>query len=97
MDDMLKAMCGAYCGTCEWKERVGCKGCRACASNMFWGVCDKARCCIEHGFEHCGFCPEVPCQKLLDLFSDPEHGDSGARLRNLRNWAQGKDVFEELR
>ena len=96
-DRNMIAKCGTYCGACEWKEKTNCLGCKACASKMFWGECDKAKCCIERGYEHCGQCPDMPCQKLLDLFADPEHGDNGARLRNLKNWANGIESFEKLR
>ncbi len=84
MDKKMMAMCGQYCGECDWKDKVNCQGCQSSQGVMFWGECDKAKCCMEKGFEHCGFCPELPCQKMIDLFNDPEHGDSGARLRNLR-------------
>ncbi len=97
MDHSLKAMCGAYCGICEWKEKTGCGGCKTSAAQMFWGECDKAKCCLEKGYEHCGMCPDVPCQKLLDLFADPEHGDAGARLRNMKSWADGQSTYEKLR
>ena len=63
---------------------------------MFWGECDKACCCIEKGFAHCGECPDLPCQKLQELFDDPEHGDRGVRLRNLMHWKAGDSVYEEL-
>ena len=36
MDKSLIAYCGAYCGVCEWKDKVGCQGCKANAGNMFW-------------------------------------------------------------
>jgi len=91
------AMCGTYCGVCQWKDRCNCGGCQACRGSMFWGECDIAKCCISKGYAHCGFCPDMPCQKLLDLFADPEHGDHGARINNLRNWANGNYVFEKLR
>lgn len=96
MDKTMMAFCGTYCGVCEWKDKMNCRGCQECQSNVFWGKCDKAECCIERGFEHCGHCPDIPCQKLLDLFNDPEHGDKGARLSNLKNWKNGNYVYEEL-
>ena len=97
MEKTMIAYCGSYCGACTWKDKVGCKeGCKACAGNVFWGECDKAKCCISRGFEHCGECPDLPCDKLKDLFGDPEHGDRGVRLRNLQNWAAGNDTYEEL-
>lgn len=96
MDQTLIAYCGAYCGVCEWKERTGCKGCKACAGKPFWGECDKAKCCIQRGHDHCGQCLELPCEMLKELFDDPEHGDQGVRLRNLLNWKDGKFMFEKL-
>jgi len=96
MDKQMMAFCGTFCGECEWKDKVNCKGCKNCHSEMFWGQCDKAKCCIEKGYEHCGQCPEMPCKKLLDLFNDPEHGDKGTRMNNLRNWANGKYEYEKL-
>ncbi len=96
MDKSLIAYCGTYCGVCEWKCKIGCKGCKANAGNMFWGECDKAKCCIEKKFEHCGECGNMPCQMLKELFDDTEHGDSGARLRNLQNWKCGNYIFEKL-
>ena len=96
LDWNMTAYCGAYCGVCEWKDKIGCKGCKANAGTMFWGECDKAKCCIGKGLAHCGECPDVPCRKLQDLFRDPEHGDRGARLRNLTGWKAGKDTFEKL-
>ena len=96
MDRNMIAYCGAYCGVCEWKDKIGCKGCKANAGPMFWGECDKACCCIEKGFAHCGECPDLPCQKLQELFDDPEHGDRGVRLRNLMHWKAGDSVYEEL-
>ena len=96
MDKSMMAYCGTYCGVCEWKDKMGCGGCKANAGDMFWGECDKAKCCIEKGFEHCGQCPEMPCDKLKLLFGDPEHGDRGARLRNLQNWNNGNFVYEKL-
>lgn len=95
-DKDMMAFCGAYCGVCEWKDAVGCKGCKAQAGEMFWGECDKAKCCIGKGHAHCGECASLPCQMLLDLFADPEHGDQGERLRNLQGWKKGAHTFERL-
>lgn len=97
MDKNMMAMCGTYCGICQWKDSIGCHGCKECGGTMFWGICDKAACCIDKGYDHCGLCPDMPCEKLKDLFSDPEHGDQGARLHNLKNWADGNFVYKKLR
>lgn len=96
MDKNLIAYCGTYCGACEWKEKIGCKGCKANGGKMFWGECDKAKCCIDKGLAHCGECDKLPCQMLKDLFADPEHGDGGVRLENLQNWKNGKYTYKNL-
>ncbi len=96
MDKNMIAYCGTYCGDCEWKDKIGCKGCKANGGNMFWGECDKAKCCIEKGLAHCGECDKLPCQMLKDLFADPEHGDGGARLDNLQNWKNGNYTYRKL-
>lgn len=96
MEKSLIAYCGTYCGVCEWKEKTGCKGCKTNGGVMFWGECDKAKCCIEKNFEHCGECGDMPCKKLQELFNDPEHGDKGARQHNLKNWKNGNYVYEKL-
>ena len=96
IDIKMIAFCGTYCGVCEWKDKIGCKGCKANRGIMFWGECDKAKCCMEKGLEHCGECSDMPCQKLRDLFDDPEHGECGARLRNLKKWKEGIYDYEKL-
>lgn len=96
-DEALIAMCGAYCGACSWRERTGCPGCRAVAGKPFWGECRMAGCAIGRGLEHCGLCMEVPCAMLREAFADPEHGDGGERLSNLRAWAKGERTYLELR
>lgn len=97
MDIQLAGMCGAYCGACEWKERTGCPGCLASEGNMFWGQCRVAACAIAKGLSHCGHCPDLPCDLLSGYFSDPEHGDHGERLANLRAWAEGRHIYHKLR
>ncbi len=96
MDKEMIAYCGAYCGDCEWRQKIGCKGCKANAGKMFWGECDKATCCISKGYSHCGECDELPCKTLTELFCDPEHGDNGERLENLKNWKKGNYCYKKL-
>ena len=88
-DKKLMSYCGTY-GLCDWKDKIE-KG-EAKISDI---NCDKAKCCVEKGYEHCGFCPELPCQMLLDMYSHPEWGDDGSRLANLKNWAVGNYVYEQ--
>jgi hypothetical protein len=96
MDREMIAMCGAYCGVCEWKPKTNCSGCLASAGKMFWGTCDVATCAVGKGLEHCGLCSEVPCATLRGYFDDPEHGDNGERLANLQAWARGEQTYREL-
>ena len=96
MDKNLIAMCGAYCGDCEWKEKAGCPGCQASKGKMFWGECTIALCCMHKGHEHCGVCAVLPCKELKAVFKMPEHGDNGERLANLTMWAAGEDSYVRL-
>ena len=97
MDRQMIAMCGAYCGDCEWKSKTNCPGCQAARGNMFWGECTVAKCCVSKGFSHCGECPDLPCADLQAAFDHPEHGDRGERLANLKAWASGQDTYLKLR
>ena len=96
MDMQLIGMCGAYCAVCEWKTKANCPGCLAARSKMFWGTCAVASCAIEKGFQHCGFCPDLPCATLQGFFDNPEHGDNRERLENLKAWAAGQLTYKEL-
>jgi hypothetical protein len=55
-----------------------------------------ANCSIEKGYNHCGECPDVPCEKLTAAYNTPGHEDHGERLYNLKNWAQGNETYLEL-
>lgn len=89
----LIGRCGAYCGTCDWREETHCPGCQSCQGSLFWGECAIARCSIGREIEHCGFCPDLPCGLLQEAFTHPEHGDHGERLANLKAWASGEQTF----
>jgi len=89
-------MCGAYCGTCDWKEKTGCQGCQHHKGEMFYGSCNVAVCCTSNGFLHCGLCRNLPCPTLQQAFDNPEHGDDGERLANLKAWAKGDDAIIEI-
>jgi hypothetical protein len=97
MNKQTMAVCGTYCGTCEWKEKTNCPGCLASQSRPFWGQCKIAACAMEKGYAHCGVCPNMPCETLQSAFSEPEHGDNGKRLINLKDWAQSKEQYLILR
>ena len=96
MNRKLIARCGAYCGDCEWKERMNCPGCQPAKGSMFWGECRVARCSIDKDIKHCGLCSSVPCDVLQEAFDNPEHGDKGERLANLKAWARGENTYVKL-
>jgi hypothetical protein len=96
MDKQMIARCGAYCGTCEWREKTNCQGCQASNGKMFWGECTVAKCSIEKEHNHCGHCSKLPCEDLQSAFDNPDHGDNGERLLNLQGWRDGKDTYLEL-
>lgn len=93
MDKQMMGMCGAYCGTCEWKEKTNCEGCQSCQSHVFWGTCEVAKCAISKGYTHCGECDQLPCELLQSFFDNGEHGDNGERLANLKAWARGEEAY----
>lgn len=96
MDQLMKGICGTYCGVCEWKDRMNCPGCQNSKGKMFWGECRVAKCALEKGHVHCGHCPDLVCKQLQDAFSTPGHEDHGERLANLKGWAEGKTTYVEL-
>ncbi len=96
MDKKMIGICGAYCGVCEWREKTNCPGCQESQAQMFWGECKVAKCAIEKELQHCGHCTELPCKKLQDAFNDPEHGDNGERLMNLKKWANGEETYIKI-
>ena len=60
------------------------------------GECQVAKCSFNKGYNHCGNCGSLPCNKLQGAFDDPEHGDNGERLANLKGWAAGVDTYVTL-
>jgi hypothetical protein len=59
----LAAVCGAYCGSCETFLNDDCCGCGYQLGETCKGDCPIFCCCICcRGLEHCGLCPDFPCQ-----------------------------------
>ncbi len=90
MDTNMMAHCGTYCTTCEWKEKMNCKGCKMHASDVFWGSCKIASCAIKKNLSHCGECELLPCEMLISAHNTEGHSDNGERLTNLKKWANGE-------
>jgi hypothetical protein len=60
------AACGGYCGGCESYAAGTCCGCGYQLGQTCRGECEVFLCCVvERGLEHCGLCPDLPCQLYL--------------------------------
>ena len=76
----LAPPCGFYCGDCHHLNNP-CLGCMNNEGKPFWstdfegGLCPIWDCCRERKeLEHCGLCPEFPCEIFLGL-RDPQMSD----------------------
>jgi hypothetical protein len=77
--DEKTAACGIVCSACE--HFAECGGCENVSGKPFWtefvdaDVCPVYDCCVrEHGFEHCGQCPDCICERFT-RYRDPAVGD----------------------
>lgn len=83
---MVESRCGILCSECEYKEKMGCKGCIS-IEKPFWGeTCPVKSCCEEKDILHCGMCSEFPCKLLNQYAYDAEQGDDGKRIVQCRCW-----------
>ncbi|MBM3334805.1 DUF3795 domain-containing protein, partial [Candidatus Sumerlaeota bacterium] len=70
VDPAWAAPCGVCCRFCEFFESpkgLSCGGClkeRLCRVQE--PVCWFVTCADQHAIEHCGLCPEFPCEKLFE-------------------------------
>lgn len=79
----LAAACGLYCGYCEHLGEK-CRGCGLVQGKPFWTkqygveVCPLYDCAVnQKHLEHCGLCPELPCETFNSL-RDPSLSDEEA-------------------
>ena len=86
MAEDMQGKCGTYCGECEYREKMNCPGCQQAGGTIFWGSCEVAACSIEKEHETCGKCESCPCDLLKSYAHDPEQGDDGERIENLKAW-----------
>ena len=85
---MIESRCGILCGSCQFKESMGCNGCTA-IDKPFWGdQCPVKSCCEGRAHAHCGQCPDFPCEQLHQFAHDPKQGDGGARIVQCGNWQE---------
>ncbi|MBP1561027.1 MAG: DUF3795 domain-containing protein [Oscillospiraceae bacterium] len=85
---MHESRCGLLCSECENREACGCEGCLDLEEGNWAGDCEIKKCCEEKQLEHCGKCPDFPCDLLRNTSFDEEEGDNGERLVTLKRWAE---------
>ena len=82
----LAAVCGRYCGDCDAYQGGSCCGCGYQLGQTLGGECAVFQCCIvERGLEHCGLCPDFPCQVFVSHAAPME---VARRYRALRRRAE---------
>lgn len=91
------AVCGGFCGTCGFLGE-SCAGCLVQKGHMFWGTCERYRCCVEQKrLEHCSWCEEFPCH-WFDW--NPEKLDEATfatnRERAISNLLRRREVGTEV-
>lgn len=86
------------CSKCSRKEEFGCLGCNEMQSGYWGEKCEIKECCEAKKLEHCGFCPDFPCEMLREISFDEELGDDGERLLNAKKWAdESREALEKKR
>lgn len=95
---MYQSRCGLDCAACENREKCDCPGCLELEEGNWAGDCEVKKCCEEKLFEHCGLCPDFPCELLRNTAFDPDEGDDGERLVALkRQTEESTDKKERIR
>lgn len=80
MADPLAGYCGDYCGKCPNYPRE----CRGCIPENHMD-CHFVQCCLSRRVEHCGFCSDFPCTRLVEFCPDDSPGcPPGYHLGNLK-------------
>jgi len=98
-DQTLLSACGRFCGNCSWFLSEGedrCPCCNVHEGHPRWGECRQYSCAAEHGVEHCGHCPEFPCDFAMNYYDpgNPE-GPRNAAVRVAVNAYRAKHGDEE--
>ena len=88
---MVESRCGCICSKCEYKESANCPGCLIMDKPIWGDSCDLKSCCEAKNLEHCGLCPDFPCETMVKMAAgDIEHYNYGCRMENCRTWARTK-------
>lgn len=83
---MFESRCGVPCNSCERKEDVHCQGCLQMDKPFWGGDCAVKACCESKSLDHCGVCPDFPCDRLAHMGTE-EGFDPEPKLTNCRKWA----------
>lgn len=94
---MCCSKCGANCSKCSRRDEFGCLGCNEMQSGYWGEKCEIKECCEARKLEHCGACPDFPCEMLREIAFDDELGDDGERLLNAKRWADESKTKTEVR
>lgn len=72
--------------------------CPGCRLENKCGECKIRDCAIEHKYDHCGECPDFPCEKITGFINDgkPHHSEAIGNLNLLNeigeeNWLKRMD------
>ena len=83
---MFESRCGGCCNSCERKEEVHCTGCTEMKQPFWGGECGVKSCCEAKGLDHCGVCPDFPCE-MLSTMGVEEGFDPEPKIAQCRIWA----------
>ena len=92
---MLRSRCGLDCENCENRRECDCPGCSELEEGNWAGDCGIKQCCEKRQLEHCGLCPDFPCDILRNTSFDPDEGDDGERLVTLKRWLEERSDPKE--
>ena len=87
---MYESRCGICCESCGRREEVKCKGCLNMKKTFWGGECEVKTCCESKTLNHCGECPEFPCDITKNMGKEQGY-DPTPRLDNCRKWAIEKN------
>lgn len=83
---MFESRCGVCCNSCGRREQVGCRGCLRMERPFWSGTCGVKSCCEGRALNHCGECPEFPCE-MLSTMGVEQGFDPAPKLAQCRRWA----------
>lgn len=83
---MFESRCGVCCNSCGRREQVGCRGCLRMERPFWGGTCGVKSCCEGRALNHCGECPEFPCE-MLSTMGVEQGFDPAPKLAQCRRWA----------